>query len=656
MVTGQPRQRRAADGAAPRRPVAPPRACMLNSSPRRLLVSLALLLQGRCIGASGSNVSCYSEEVWRNQDPLDLEGVWERCGPDLVCVEGYAECQDFCNLDEECKDYPLRVCDGKSFECVHKDLFASPAGADVGAALVFFFISGLALSAGIGGGGLYVPLLMVLLGFTVKEATGLSQACLSGGASTALAYNLRQRHPSGRKPMIDYNLVLIMGPSLLTGALVGKALNASAPSWLILSLLVVVLSQSAFQALKKAVATWRKEQAGETRGLPAQGDARLSKNPIERCLRAFHLGGKSYAHFDDGAGAAAAGTTGQSTPAPEIGGTVLGRVVTEHSSETANTALDAVAASGSVISSTSTQRSAWDAATHAPKPNSLAAVLDELRALPKDSPGGDVGSSDDASGAASLERSAPALPSIATSSATSAPAVANPPIPQFPLKQLARFVAMWLVMVVSIFARGGPAAHGIVPYCSVWYWLLAALTIGVLMSIGYASALSAIADDSPREEGDMEWTPQTVSKVSRWSLLAGTLAALCGIGGGMVMGPILLDLGFLPQVQSATTATTLFVMSSSTCIAFLVGGVAPVDYAFWLAFFTGVGAVCGKAIIGWVVKRFRRPSIIMFLLAGIICVSVLVMGITGIVDVVDEINSGGSLGFRSFCSESDSDE
>jgi len=32
-------------------------------------------------------------------------------------------------------------------------------------------------------------------------------------------------------------------------------------------------------------------------------------------------------------------------------------------------------------------------------------------------------------------------------------------------------------------------------------------------------------------------------------------------------------------VQSATTATTLFVMSTSTCLAFLVEGTAPPDYA-----------------------------------------------------------------------------
>merc|ERR1712151_943259 len=142
--------------------------------------------------------------------------------------------------------------------------------------------------------------------------------------------------------------------------------------------------------------------------------------------------------------------------------------------------------------------------------------------------------------------------------------------------------------------------------------------IAALASISVQATRRAVTEAiskperAPEIEGELQWTVHTSMSVVRWSLMAGTLAAMCGIGGGMVMGPKLLDLGFLPQVQSATTATTLFVMSTSTCLAFLVDGTAPPDYAFWLAFATSLGAVVGKALIGWVIKRFRRPSVLMF--------------------------------------------
>jgi len=179
-----------------------------------------------------------------------------------------------------------------------------------------------------------------------------------------------------------------------------------------------------------------------------------------------------------------------------------------------------------------------------------------------------------------------------------------------------------------------------------------ALAAAVLLAImSCFAAMRAVAHATPAdvESDDLQWSGPTARRIQLCSFAAGTLAALCGIGGGMIMGPLLLGLGFLPQVQSATTATTLFVLSTSTCLAFLVAGTAQLDYALWLAFMTGLGAVFGKAVIGWIVKRFRRPSIIMFLLGGIITASVVVMVITGTIDVINDIQHGNDMFFRGLC-------
>eukprot|EP00933_Yihiella_yeosuensis_P034440 TRINITY_DN27924_c0_g1_i1.p1 TRINITY_DN27924_c0_g1~~TRINITY_DN27924_c0_g1_i1.p1 ORF type:complete len:347 (+),score=55.65 TRINITY_DN27924_c0_g1_i1:88-1041(+) len=228
---------------------------------------------------------------------------------------------------------------------------------------------------------------------------------------------------------------------------------------------------------------------------------------------------------------------------------------------------------------------------------------------------------------------------------------------QYPRRKLAGFALMWAILVVSILMRGGRATPGAVSYCSPMYWILVAVTVVALAVLGIVQSLAAISmsdsqppDNGAEEEAELCWTKSTTIQIALWSLFAGTLAALCGIGGGMVMGPKLLDLGFKPQVQSATTATTLFIMSSSTALAFLVQGTAPFDYAIFLGLFTALGAVVGKAVIGFVVKKTRRPSVIMFLLGGIICVSVIVMVITGLADVISDIRQGEDLWFRGLCS------
>ncbi|CAE7500440.1 unnamed protein product [Symbiodinium microadriaticum] len=533
---------------------------------------------------------CYSEEEWRRQAWLNFSGAFERCGPSAVCISGHERCQDACSADAQCEQFPLRLCSSDTSQCVHKPLFGHPVGADLGAACLFFLISGLALSAGIGGGGLYVPLLMIILGFQVHEATAISQPCLAGGAASALIYNVRQRHPSGLKPMIDYDLVLIMGPNLLVGAMVGSFLNFALPSWLILGMLVAILSHSVFKTFKKALETLRKERSGEVRGLKPNSDARLSQNPIERCLKFVGLS-KRYAEFED--------------PAASLPPAVVGH----------RTEVDA----GQI-------------------------KLDLQDSLEKDPEGQII--------AAKMTRE----PSLDTAQ-TQQSAQSQFSEPQYPRSKLIGFLLMWLVLVCSILFRGGHAAPGIVDVCSSMYWVIAAATAAQLVILSMSSSANAIrmeaervhAGRPPQVEDAIPWTLRTAVYVSVWSLFAGMLAALCGIGGGMIMGPKLLDLGCLPQVQSATTATTLFVMSTSTTIAFLVQGTAPMDYSLFLGLATAMGAVVGKAVIGWVVKRTRRPSVIMFILGGIIATSVVVMSVTGFIDVVDDIIQGRDLGFRDPC-------
>jgi len=45
-------------------------------------------------------------------------------------------------------------------------------------------------------------------------------------------------------------------------------------------------------------------------------------------------------------------------------------------------------------------------------------------------------------------------------------------------------------------------------------------------------------------------------------MLAGTLAGMLGIGGGMVINPLLLELGMKPTVVASTTGFTILFTSS----------------------------------------------------------------------------------------------
>ena len=61
--------------------------------------------------------------------------------------------------------------------------------------MVFWFCAaGVATSCGVGGGGIYVPLGILLLNFAPKQSSGLSQASIFGASVGGLLLNLRNKH------------------------------------------------------------------------------------------------------------------------------------------------------------------------------------------------------------------------------------------------------------------------------------------------------------------------------------------------------------------------------------------------------------------------------------------------------------------------------
>ncbi|KAK9808079.1 hypothetical protein WJX73_003368 [Symbiochloris irregularis] len=93
------------------------------------------------------------------------------------------------------------------------------------------------IAAGVGGGAFFVPLFSVLLQFTVKGATALSQASITGGALSGVACLLLRRHPlNPSKHLIDFDLALMLTPMLLLGVSMGVLANAIFPNWELVSI------------------------------------------------------------------------------------------------------------------------------------------------------------------------------------------------------------------------------------------------------------------------------------------------------------------------------------------------------------------------------------------------------------------------------------
>ncbi|CAL0327287.1 unnamed protein product [Lupinus luteus] len=112
---------------------------------------------------------------------------------------------------------------------------------------------------GVGGGGIFVPMLSLIIGFDPKSSTAISKCMIMGAALSSVYYNLKLRHPTLSMPIIDYDLALLIQPMLMLGISIGVVFNVVFPDWLVTVLLIVLFLGTSTKAFFKGVETWKKE-------------------------------------------------------------------------------------------------------------------------------------------------------------------------------------------------------------------------------------------------------------------------------------------------------------------------------------------------------------------------------------------------------------
>ncbi|KAH9665988.1 Sulfite exporter TauE/SafE family protein 3 [Citrus sinensis] len=125
--------------------------------------------------------------------------------------------------------------------------------------IIGFFGAACGSVGGVGGGGIFVPMLNLIIGFDPKSSVALSKCMITGTAVATVVYNLRQRHPTLDMPVIDYDLALLFQPMLVLGISIGVAFNVIFADWMITVLLIILFIGMSAKAFLKGVETWKKE-------------------------------------------------------------------------------------------------------------------------------------------------------------------------------------------------------------------------------------------------------------------------------------------------------------------------------------------------------------------------------------------------------------
>ena len=186
-----------------------------------------------------------------------------------------------CNVDEDCNQ-PFSSCDLELKECVHKNIFPMEDWEFAGV-LVLTGILALCNAAGIGGGGIIVPIGIILFKFDTTHAIALSNFNIFISSILRYVMNFGDRHPERGSVMVNYEIAMIMLPMVLLGGMIGVQINYILPDAVILGLLTLLLIYMGWKVTNTGFKKWNEENHDEDAPL-----AHLKVSSL-RCLNSKQL-------------------------------------------------------------------------------------------------------------------------------------------------------------------------------------------------------------------------------------------------------------------------------------------------------------------------------------------------------------------------------
>ncbi|CAM8928357.1 unnamed protein product [Rhodiola kirilowii] len=392
------------------------------------------------------------------------------------------------------------------------------------ATVIGFLGSGFGTVGGVGGGGIFVPMLTLLLGFDTKSAAALSKCMIMGASASSVWYNLRVPHPTREVPIIDYDLALLFQPMLMLGITIGVALSVVFPYWLITVLIIILFAGTSSRSFFKGIEMWKEETI-------------LKKEMAKRT----HVNSRGELLIDT--------------------------------------------------------------------------VYEQLDSREEKSP---------------LQLMCFNLD----------------------LKKMMVLIIVWAsFLLLQIFKNN-------VSVCGKMYWVLFIAQFPIAAGVFGHKAVKLYREHNRRMlagnmenicEASIQWNVVHLAFCALCGVVGGTVGGLLGSGGGFILGPLLLEIGVMPQVASATATFVMMFSSSLSVVEFYLLKRFPIPYALYLTSVSIMAGFWGQFFIRKLITFLKRASIIVFILSAVIFASALTMGVIGIENSIVMIKNHQFMGFLSFC-------
>jgi uncharacterized membrane protein YfcA len=163
--------------------------------------------------------------------------------------------------------------------------------------------------------------------------------------------------------------------------------------------------------------------------------------------------------------------------------------------------------------------------------------------------------------------------------------------------------------VLSKFYKCGTTGYFFYTLASMYCIAIWAIYFTIRMFMGEKTQREKL--DVELENGEINWEPKTIIFFSTSSSLAGIIAGMFGIGGSLINQLLLLQVARIsPEVCAATSSTMLLFTAAAACSVYISYRVLQMGLGALMICVGYMFTWFGQNGVGWLVKKLRRPSLI----------------------------------------------
>lgn len=525
-----------------------------------------------------------------------------------------------CKANSDCMD--MYYCDLKSEKCIHKDIFPMTFG-EICSLIIVPSIFALANISGIGGSTLSTGFLMYLENFELTKTVPISVTLMFISSLITFLTGVQFKSNNRESDFVDYDIIVVIMPMILIGAKIGAIGNAIMP-FVITSFIFLVLN---FLSAKNIWKNYRKQISKEkeieerlidremeskevnaieegNENLPTISELNESEVPDDfpkQSISNLKASSKSLKRFN----------TIDPDKAMRLSNKLSGSIINEVRLANTMKQLKIDQENFARIKHVYSD-SAINIPTEYDQPTDRTLLIERLKAE------------------------------------------INHPLPWSRLKYLILFE---IILLGDLMLEMYQPLHQIIGMekCSPVFWFCFIVII-VVFALLTKHMVSIIKEANRRKEdlGIYSYCSNDINSrlntIVYFSLVTGIFAGFLGIGGGLLLTPLLLNIGLSPKRATSTVTLQIVLSSLASMTVYTFLGNMEIKYVILYAVPCALACIFVCSYLNDYIKRTGKQSILVLLLFSLVVFAILFMFISTATQVYYNAKNGiGIMEFSKFC-------